>query len=116
MTADLNALVDYVNKLPASNGKTVVGGFCWGGGEAFRLATNNAQLKAAFVFYGTGPNNEADASRIAAPVYGFYAGNDARSAHGPWCDWRRPPGGAVLDRAGERRPDHRVRRQESPPR
>ena len=53
-------------------------GFCWGGGQAFRFATNNKQIKASFVFYGTGPTQEADVARIACPVYGFYGGNDAR--------------------------------------
>ncbi len=53
-------------------------GFCWGGSQSFRYATNNRNLKAAFVFYGTGPEREADLARISCPVYGFYAGNDAR--------------------------------------
>lgn len=78
VTADLNACVDYVSKLPACNGKAAVGGFCWGGGQAFRFATNNKAIKAAFVFYGTGPDKAEDVGRIAAPVYGFYGGNDAR--------------------------------------
>jgi carboxymethylenebutenolidase len=84
ITADLNAIADYVSKLPASNGKVVVAGYCWGGSQTFRYATNNPNLKAAFVFYGSGPaaadgtpNKEALA-KIKAPVYGFYAGNDAR--------------------------------------
>jgi carboxymethylenebutenolidase len=63
--------------LPASNGKIVVGGFCWGGGQAFRYATNNKDIKATFVFYGT-PPSEQDMAKINCPVYGFYAGNDAR--------------------------------------
>jgi len=78
ITEDLNAAAEYVSKLPAANGKIVVGGFCWGGSQTFRYATNNKNLKAAFVFYGTGPENEPDLRRIACPVYGFYAGNDAR--------------------------------------
>ncbi len=78
ITADLNACVDYVKKLDACNGKVVVIGFCWGGGQSFRFATNNKDLKAAFVCYGTGPTDPADIARIACPVYGFYAGNDAR--------------------------------------
>jgi carboxymethylenebutenolidase len=78
VTADLNAAADYVVKLPACNGKVAVCGFCWGGGQAFRYATNNPNIKAAFVFYGTGPDSEADIARIKAPVYGFYGGNDAR--------------------------------------
>ncbi|HXI72931.1 MAG TPA: dienelactone hydrolase family protein [Verrucomicrobiae bacterium] len=78
ITADLNAVADYVAKLPSCNGKVVVGGFCWGGGQSFRFATNNKDIKAAFVFYGTPPNKAEDIARIACPVYGFYAGNDAR--------------------------------------
>ena len=77
VTADLNAVSDYAKKLPASNGKLFVGGFCWGGGQTFRFATNRADLAAAFVFYGPPPDKDAMA-RIKAPVYGFYAGNDAR--------------------------------------
>jgi carboxymethylenebutenolidase len=75
ITADLNAVADYVAKLPAANGKVAVAGFCWGGGQAFRFATNRPTLAAAFVFYGPGPDS---VDSIKAPVYGFYAGNDAR--------------------------------------
>jgi len=77
VTADLNAVADFALKLPASNGKLFVTGFCWGGGQSFRFATNRADLAAAFVFYGPPPEKDAMA-RIQAPVYGFYAGNDAR--------------------------------------
>jgi carboxymethylenebutenolidase len=77
VTADLNAAADYAVKLPASNGKLFVGGFCWGGGQTFRFATNRGDLAAAFVFYGAPPEKDAMA-RIKAPVYGFFAGNDAR--------------------------------------
>ena len=78
VTADLNAAAEYVSKLPACNGKVVVCGFCWGGGQTFRFATNNSTVKAAFVFYGPPPNKEEDIARIACPVYGFYGGNDNR--------------------------------------
>ena len=79
VTADLNACVDYVKGLPSCNGKVAVVGFSWGGSQCFRLATNRKDLAAAFVFYGSGPD-AADIPRIQAPVYGFYAGNDARIA------------------------------------
>ena len=62
---------------PRPNGKLMVVGFCWGGNESFRFATNRPDLSAAFVFYGTPPAKEAIA-KIKAPVYGFYGGNDAR--------------------------------------
>jgi carboxymethylenebutenolidase len=77
VTADLNAAADYGLKLPAANGKLYVVGFCWGGGQSFRFATNRSDLYAAFVFYGPPPSQEAMA-HIKAPVYGFYAGSDAR--------------------------------------
>lgn len=77
VTADLHAAADYGLKLPASSGKLFVAGFCWGGGQTFRFATNRADMAAAFVFYGPSPDKDAMA-RIKAPVYGFYAGNDAR--------------------------------------
>jgi carboxymethylenebutenolidase len=84
ITADLNAVTDYVSKLPASNGKVVVTGYCWGGSQSFRFATNRPSLKAAFVFYGSAPAaadgtpDKAALAKINAPVYGFYAGNDER--------------------------------------
>jgi len=84
ITGDLNAVADYILKVPASNGKIVVTGYCWGGGQSFRYATNNPKIKAAFVFYGPAPGgadgtpDKAALAKITAPVYGFYAGNDAR--------------------------------------
>jgi carboxymethylenebutenolidase len=75
VTADLNAVADYVTKLPAANGKLAVAGFCWGGGKSFAFAANRKDLSAAFVFYGTPPT---DVTTVTAPVYGFYAGNDSR--------------------------------------
>lgn len=78
ITSDLNAVADYVAKLPAANGKVAVAGFCWGGGQSFRFATNRPSLAAAFVFYGPGPDSPDAIAKIKAPVYGFYAGNDAR--------------------------------------
>lgn len=76
--ADLDAAADYVSKLPACNGKVAVAGFCWGGSQTFRYATHNGKIKAAFVFYGTGPDDPKEIARIGCPVYGFYGGNDAR--------------------------------------
>lgn len=78
ITADLDACAAYVKKLDACNGKLAVTGYCYGGGQSFRYATNSKDVKAAFVFYGTGPTEAADIARIACPVFGFYGGNDAR--------------------------------------
>jgi carboxymethylenebutenolidase len=77
VTADLNATLDYAKKLPAANGKLAVTGYCWGGGKSFLFATQRKDLSAAFVFYGPPPPTET-LGGITAPVYGFYAGNDAR--------------------------------------
>jgi carboxymethylenebutenolidase len=78
VTADLNAVADYGLKLPASNGKLAVSGFCWGGAQTFRFATSRADLKGAFVFYGTSPADKDAYARIKTPVFGFYGGNDER--------------------------------------
>jgi carboxymethylenebutenolidase len=75
---DLNAVADYVVKLPACNGKLTVCGFCWGGGNSFRFATERKDLKAAFVFYGMFPHTKDQLAKIPCPVFGFYGGNDAR--------------------------------------
>jgi carboxymethylenebutenolidase len=75
VNADLDAAADYAKKIPSANGKLAVAGFCWGGGKSFAFATHRHGLSAAFVFYGPPP---PEVSTISAPVYGFYAGNDAR--------------------------------------
>ena len=76
VTADLMAVQDYAAELPASNGETVVMGFCWGGSQTFRFATQAQDIEAALVFYGSPP--EVGYDNIAAPVYGFYGENDER--------------------------------------
>ena len=78
ITADLNAVADYVSKLPSCNGKIAVAGFCYGGTQTFRFATNRPNLKAAFVSYGQGPDGADAIAKIKCPVYGFYGGNDNR--------------------------------------
>jgi carboxymethylenebutenolidase len=77
LMTDLDAAADYGKSLPAANGKLFVAGFCWGGGKSFLFATHRPDLSAAFVFYGPPPSADKIAN-ITAPVYGFYAGNDAR--------------------------------------
>jgi carboxymethylenebutenolidase len=77
ITADLNAVADYGLKLPSAAKKLFVTGFCYGGGQTFRFATNRPDVAAAMVFYGGPPDKEAMA-RIKAPVFGFYAGTDQR--------------------------------------
>ena len=79
VTADLNATSEYaLTKIPAANGTLAVCGFCWGGGWTFSYASMNPKLKAAYSFYGVAVDNADDATKVACPVYGFYAENDAR--------------------------------------
>lgn len=78
ITSDLKAVGDYVLQIPACNGKLTVAGFCWGGGQCFRFATQRADLKAAFVFYGSYQHTPEELANLQCPVYGFYGGNDAR--------------------------------------
>lgn len=78
VTADLNAVFDYAAKLPAANGTVSVAGFCWGGMQSFQFACEQPKLAAAFVFYGSPPENKDQVAKINCPVYGFYGGNDAR--------------------------------------
>ena len=81
--ARLDAAAEYGKKLPASNGKTAVMGFCWGGARSFGYAAAQPALDAAVVFYGDAPGAgdgtlETKLANVHAPVLGLYAGNDAR--------------------------------------
>jgi len=84
VVARLNAAMDHGRSLPASNGKTGVLGFCWGGTQSFNYALAQPALNACVVFYGSLPDSSATAvpedrmQAINAPVLGLYAGNDAR--------------------------------------
>jgi len=84
VAARLDAAMQYGKQLPASNGKTAVLGFCWGGTQSFGYALAQPKLGAAVVYYGNVPGSTATAApdeRIAAiqaPVLGLYGGNDAR--------------------------------------
>lgn len=78
VTADLDAVAKHAKSIAAANDKIAVAGFCWGGGQSFRYATHNKDLKASMVFYGTGPEKPEDIKTIECPVYGFYGGSDNR--------------------------------------
>ncbi len=78
---DLDAVADYAERrIPVVTGKVSVAGFCWGGGTTFAFATHRKGLQASYVFYGPTPETGLDG--ISAPVYGFYAQNDARITAG----------------------------------
>jgi len=79
----LTAAMEFGKKLPASNGKTAVIGFCWGGSRSFGFAAAQPALNAAVVYYGDAPGSadntqETALANVKAPVLGLYAGNDAR--------------------------------------
>ena len=77
VTSDLKAVVAHAKTIESANGKVAVAGFCWGGGQAFRHACSGDDIAAAFVFYGSAPDDEV-LKKCSAPVYGFYGGNDFR--------------------------------------
>src|SRR5690242_3443972 len=78
LTLDLDTTVAYLGTLKAARRHRIgVIGFCWGGGQSFRYATNNPALGAFVVCYGPGPEAAAIA-RIRARGLGVYTENDAR--------------------------------------
>jgi carboxymethylenebutenolidase len=82
ITADLDATRNYVKRLKSVRADAIgVIGFCWGGGQSFRYATNAPQLKAFVVCYGPAPDTAA-MRKIRARGLGVYAQNDARITAG----------------------------------
>lgn len=73
--ADLRAAVAEIRARADCSGRIGAIGFCFGGRMAFQLATAEPDLRAAVVFYGTGPREE-DIERIACPVLGVYGALD----------------------------------------
>jgi carboxymethylenebutenolidase len=68
----------WVKKLPVSNKKLGVTGFCWGGGTTnFIAAAMGADLQAAAPFYGAAAAGDAVAN-IKAPILAHLAENDER--------------------------------------
>ncbi len=78
VTADLDAAFKYIENDASSTGAVAVVGFCWGGSQTFRYATNNQNIISAHVFYGTAPDDADALAKIKAPVYGYYGGDDNR--------------------------------------
>jgi carboxymethylenebutenolidase len=70
---------EWALKLPRANGKSGSIGFCMGGGNSFRFATEVPELNAAVVYYGGAPP-EAQLAKIQTPVLGLYGENDGRMA------------------------------------
>lgn len=78
VTHDLNSAFNFIKSDKSSSGEVSVVGFCWGGSQSFRYATNNKEIDEALVFYGTAPKNSEVYANINSPIYGFYGGNDNR--------------------------------------
>src|SRR5467141_173655 len=98
VTLDLDATRAYLNKLkPVRASEIGIIGFCWGGGQSFRYATNSPELKAFVVCYGPTPN-AADIGKIRARGLGIYAENDARINAG------LPDAAAAMKAAGKEYP------------
>lgn len=98
LTQDLDATRAYLNKLrPVRANEIGIIGFCWGGGQSFRYATNAPALKAFVVCYGPSPD-AADMAKIRANGLGVYAENDAR------IDAGLPDAAAAMRAAGKEYP------------
>lgn len=78
ITADLNAVKEYIRHDDATTGTVVVAGFCWGGSQTFRFATNSSDFDAALMFYGSAPTDPEAIQNISVPVHAFYGENDQR--------------------------------------
>jgi len=73
----LNATSKFGTSLPSAAKQFAVVGFCWGGGISFSYATQQPDLGAAVVYYGTAPAMDS-LKNIRAPVLGLFGGSDER--------------------------------------
>jgi carboxymethylenebutenolidase len=73
--ADLKAAVDHLSSW--NIGPIGAIGFCFGGGQTWRLVTQEPRLAAAVPFYGPNPPLE-DVPKITAPVFAVYGELDER--------------------------------------
>lgn len=76
--ADLHATVAYLkSRDDVKKDKIGVTGFCWGGGNTFRFATESQELTFAMPFYGPAPALEK-LEAVKCPIFGVFGENDAR--------------------------------------
>ena len=54
----LDAVVTFFEKISASNEKSVVIRFCWGGSQYFEFAATSSDIQTAIVCYVTGPKDK----------------------------------------------------------
>ena len=70
---DLRATFDYLRGLDfVVRGRVGAAGFCWGGANALRMATQVRELSAAVPFYGRNPSPLELVERIACPLLLIY--------------------------------------------
>jgi carboxymethylenebutenolidase len=79
--AEAVAAVAFLKKHPESTGKVGAVGFCFGGGVVNRMATDNAELDAAAVYYGPQPPADKVAA-IKAPLLLHYGALDENIGKG----------------------------------
>ncbi len=76
--SDLQSSVTWLEEQPYVQQGRIGGiGWCWGGGQTWRLATQEPRLNAAVAFYGPNPPLE-DVPDIQAAVLGIYGAEDRR--------------------------------------
>jgi carboxymethylenebutenolidase len=76
--SDLKAGVTWLGEQPYVQAARIGSiGWCWGGGQSWRLATQEPRLGAAVAFYGPNPPLE-DVPNIQAAVLGIYGEEDQR--------------------------------------
>lgn len=78
------AIADHARKLPGTDGRVGIVGFCWGGAFVNRMAIAGG-VDAGVAYYGPAPS-PAEAAKVGCPLMLHYAGKDARVAQtaGPW--------------------------------
>lgn len=76
--SDMQSSVTWLEQQPYVQGDRIGGiGWCWGGGQAWRLATQEPRVNAVVSFYGPNPPLE-DVPNIQAAVLGIYGEEDSR--------------------------------------
>jgi carboxymethylenebutenolidase len=76
--SDLRSGVTWLEEQPDVQEGRIGGiGWCWGGGQAWRLATEEPRMNAVVAFYGPNPPLE-NVPDIQAAVLGIYGGDDRR--------------------------------------
>ena len=76
--SDMQSSVTWLEQQPHVQEGRIGGiGWCWGGGQAWRLATQEPRVNAVVSFYGPNPPLE-DVPNIQAAVLGIYGEEDSR--------------------------------------